>query len=356
LGVKAVYERSGVQIETKASLYKDSLVIEGIGDTDEHYADIYSIGVNGKLSEVTKVPFHPLPLALFTASMEVNATYGGISMSFTNPGKGDLAFVLLVDPLGNDVWEPLQTFYSKADIGKFTTKDMIVQEYKLAGYIRDIWGNQSDKMYKNVTPLLDFVIPKNKFLNAKLPGDSWYQTNPLCVLESVWDGNEYWPDHWESFISSSDAPLPQHFTIDLGLRVTLSRFKLFARDMRSAQGSSEVYHPYFPRTFEIWGSTNPPADGSFDNWTCLGRWTLFKPSGYDKSGQPGVLTEEDINYYYQGQVYDMEESSEFPNPFMEITHLRFKTLQTIGSYGTNVTTASIMFSEITLYGSIIGNN
>jgi hypothetical protein len=358
LGVKAVYERNGTEIETSASLYLDSLVIEGIGDTGEHSADIYSVGRNGKLSDPVKIPFHPLPLAIFTAGMDMKATFGGIKMSFTNPAKDDLAFVILVDSLGTGAWEPLQTFYSKAASGKFNSGDMSVKEYKLAGYIRDRWNNQSEMIYKDLTPLQDEVIPKNKFRNAKLPGDSWRASQDreeLLGLQNIWDGNEYWPDHWEGWMGSNEAPLPQHFTIDLGLRVSLSRFKLFPRDMSSVQGTSEFYHPYFPRIFEIWGSTNPPADGSFDNWVCLGRWTLFKPSGYTASGELQGVTQEDINYYCQNQVYDMEDmedNDEF-DPFMEITHLRFRTIHTIGSFGTTVTTASVMFNEITLYGNII---
>jgi hypothetical protein len=356
LGVKAVYERNGIQVETKASLYLDSLVIEGIGDVGEHYADIYSVGRNGKLSDPIKIPFHPLPLAISTADMDIKATFGGIKLSFANPAQDDLAFVILEDKLGNGTWEPLQTFYSKAPSGKLASKDLDVREYKLAGYIRDHWNNRSDTIFRVLTPLKDGVIPKNKFRNAKLPGDTWEASQGVAhnAIEMLWDGNEYWPDHWDVWIGSNQAPLPQHFTIDLGLKVNLSRFKLFPRDMSSIQGTSEFYHPYFPRVFEIWGSTNPPADGSFDNWTCLGRWTLFKPSGYTANGEIQGVTQEDINYFCQDQIYnmeDMEDSDEF-NPFMEITHLRFRTIHTVGSFGTTMTTSSVMFAEITLYGNV----
>jgi hypothetical protein len=354
LGIKAVYERNGIEIETSVSLYLDSLVIEGIGDINEHYADIYSVGRNGKLSDPVKIPFHPLPLAIFIADMDMQPAFGGFKMPFTNPEKEDLAFIILVDMLGNGTWEHLQTFYTKAASGKFSSKDLEDKEYKLAGFIRDRWNNYSDTIYRVLTPLPDKPLPKDKFRNAKLPGDSWQhptEWGDAYLLENAWDGYEHWPDHWEVFGSVTQAPLPQHFTISLGLKTSISRFRLFARDMRIEMGSTEVYHPSFPRVFEVWGTDSPPADGSFDNWSRLGKWTLFKPSGYDKNGQPGTLTQEDVNYFYLEQLYELEESDEFPDAFREITHLRFRTIDTVGSYGTTMVSGSVIIAEITLYGN-----
>ncbi|MDR3246880.1 MAG: DUF4959 domain-containing protein, partial [Prevotellaceae bacterium] len=60
LGVKAVYERNGEICETKASLYTDSLTMEGFGDTQTYDVSLYSVGRNGNLSDPIEIQITPL--------------------------------------------------------------------------------------------------------------------------------------------------------------------------------------------------------------------------------------------------------------------------------------------------------
>jgi hypothetical protein len=201
------------------------------------------------------------------------------------------------------------------------------------------------------------LIDKSKFRNAKLPTDSWEPQDDrydVYGLENIWDGIEYQTKRWEAFMSKATAPMPQWFTIDLGQTVRLNNFRLFPRNCEEWAGWQDIYSPLFPRSFEVWGSNNPNADGSFDeSWTLLGRWELKKSNGFDGGENPGPITEEDAGYFCGGQVYEFEANAEFPNAYMEITHLRFKTLNTGRTLDGTEPGNSILLAEITLYGEVV---
>jgi hypothetical protein len=349
--VKAVYERNGEICETKASVYQDSLVIAGYGDTNPHEVLIYSVGRNEKESEPVKRTITPLTPPILLASAELKETFGGINMIFANPAKADLAFILLIDTLGGR-WAPLQTFYSKAEAGRFARREMKAKETKVAVYIRDRWNNCSDTIVKLLTPMLEEKIPKDKFENAMLPGDYYIPAEDawsVYGLQNLFDDVELRPGsgaYAYHFATGYAAPFPEHFTISLGRRVTLSRFKIFPR-----LSIQQAYIGPNPRTFEIWGTTNPPADGSFDNWTLLGRWEVFKPSGYNPDGTVGTITQEDINYFNAGQDFEMDEIN-FPDASMEITYLRFRTLTTFATHDSKAPSGQLVISEITWYGLV----
>jgi hypothetical protein len=352
LGVKAVYERNTGEIcESKASLYIDSLLVEGYGRTGTYTVQIYSVGVNGKLSSPVSTEINPLPPAVATSAIDLAPSFGGVSVSFSNHSGENLALVLLIDTAGQDFWTPLQTFYTKADTGIFFRRGLESKEQKFGVYIRDRWNNKSDIVVRNLTPIEEMLIPKDRFTNQALPGDSYSAAEGNesgYGLQRMWDGT--YNSRQGIFANAHTSPMPQHFTINLGYRVSISRFKIYQRPGGDEYASSS------PRTFELWGSDNPPTDGSWDNWHLLGEWEAFKPSGYAADGSVGTITAEDKTYAtIDGIDCELSVSEKVPDPFRTVTHLRFKTLSTFNTHGTASTTGQIIICEMTFWGQIKDN-
>ncbi|MDR2038056.1 MAG: DUF4959 domain-containing protein [Bacteroidales bacterium] len=346
-GVKVVYERGGEMCETKASLYVDSLVVEGFGDTRSRTVDLYSIGWNNKTSEPVSISITPLTPPVMSAAKEIEAAFGGVGISFSNHSRANLALVLLADTTEMDMWHPLQIFYTKADTGIFYRRGMEAKEQKFAMYVRDRWNNKSDTLIRYLTPLMEELLPKDGWVNQKLPGDTWeYVEGPQYAIEGVWD-DITGKRNSNMFASKHDAPIPQHFTISLGYTASVNRMKVYQRPGDEYSGSS-------PRTFELWGSDDPPANGSWDNWYLLGKFEAFKPSGYEEDGSVGTITQEDKDYcVVDGMDYDLVASDEVPEPYMPVTHLRFRTTATFSTYGTDVEIGNFTLSELTFWGQII---
>ncbi|MDR3245310.1 MAG: hypothetical protein LBT50_02630, partial [Prevotellaceae bacterium] len=124
----------------------------------------------------------------------------------------------------------------------------------------------------STAPIIEeIMIPVDRFRNAALPGDYYTAYNGSFPLEKAWDrsGGLY------ATAILSPPLAPQHFTIDIGRTVIINRFKMYPRS-----GNSELYRDAGPRLVEVWGSMDPPSDGSWDNWYKLGGWEQLKPSGY----------------------------------------------------------------------------
>jgi hypothetical protein len=346
LGVKAVYTRNGEICETKASLFVDSLTVEGFGDTQVREIKLYSVGRNEKLSEPLTVQITPLTPAVSAVLKDIDSGFGGVIVSLSsNVSNANLALVLLIDTTETGIWAPLQTFYTQAGAMKFSRRGLDNKEQKFALYIRDRWNNKSDTLVKLLTPIEEIKISKTTWVHANFPGDTYApaENQNNYRLDRIWEGTEAYTGPF--FASQFSAPMPQHFTINLGQKVVLSRFKMWPR-------SNEMYAGSSPRTFEVWGAENPPSNDSFDDWHLLGQWNQLKPSGYGEGTTVGPITSEDQTYFRGGGDYELVPNDLVPDPYIPITHLRFRITSTFTTYGSEATQGQVIIGELTFWGQL----
>jgi hypothetical protein len=330
LGVKAVYERNGEICETKASLYTDSLTMEGFRDTQTYEVNLYSVGRNGKLSDPEKVSITPLTPAVLATEIGLEPAFGGLRLAVSNnPSRAALTIMLLIDTAKNGKWELLHTFYTMADHTSFVRRGLDAKEQKFGVVIRDRWNNRSDTVSGIVTPYEEVRLPdEGIWTNAKLPTDTWepiegnYSAFPL---ENLWIGPETSsPPNNMIWVSSGTSPIPQHFTISLGYKASISRMQLWPR-----LTADDLYANGSPREIELYGSDDPPKDGSWDNWHLLGKWQPHKPSGYGDGRYVGTITAEDADYFHFNQEYELEVTDEITDPYRVVSFIRFKTVSSV---------------------------
>lgn len=169
------------------------------------------------------------------------------------------------------------------------------------------------------------ALDKTKFAILKLPGDTWENNVAVRSLEKIWDGLTTGAAN--SFNGKVGVAFPQHFTIDLGVTSALSRMMYWPK---AVSGDS---YTTTPKYFEIWGSNNPDADGSWGNWTKLLDAEYIKPSGLPGSEH----TTEDRNYSLAGIEY------RFPEGTQPYRYIRFNTLELWSGNNVNI-------YEITFFG------
>lgn len=147
------------------------------------------------------------------------------------------------------------------------------------------------------------LISSSTFKPYVLPTDAttaWGWTLPM-----LWDNNTAEGSGFHTF----DVAMPAHFSIDLGVVTSLHEIKIWQRQLT-------LYDAGNLRNFEIWGSTEPAADGSFTGWTKLGVFESIKPSG-----QATGYTTADANYAKAGESFVFAES--IPN----VRYIRFKVFK-----------------------------
>ena len=327
--VKAIYEiQPGVFREAKSSIYTDTLSIVGYGDTLSHEVKLYSVGKNEKLSRPVVIHVHPLepPVKSVFRDLSLLASFGGVKVLFKNSTQANLALVLMMDSTGLGDWAPVSTFYTKALAGSFSARGYDSTERKFCVFVRDRWSNKSDTLKKQLKPLYEIVIPKDKFKTVHLPTDTWVPAESF-FLEKIFNGKP----GWDGFASSNASKIPQWFTIDMGRKVMLSRMKEYQFN------SDHLYRGSALKAFEIWGSNAPDADGGWTQWQLLGSFKSFKPSGLPM----GQLSDIDINYAsFLGEDFDFE------NVIPAVRYIRLKSLESYSSAG------QVTISELTFWGQI----
>ncbi|GAP72277.1 hypothetical protein SAMD00024442_29_6 [Candidatus Symbiothrix dinenymphae] len=197
----------------------------------------------------------------------------------------------------------------------------------------------------------ELPLTKSSWANAALPGDSWLGAGGATgdwSFEKLWDGLEAPSNANRSYASAGASPIPQHFTIDLGYKASLSRMQLWPNNSST---NADRYQWMSPREFELWGSNNPDPDGGWVNWVKLGEWTVHKPSGYELDGSVGTVTADDEDYFRYHQVYDIVPSAATPNAADPVRYIRFKTINNFATYITPAANDYVAIAEMSLWGA-----
>lgn len=335
--VKATYElKPGETSEVKASIFKDSLYINGFGDTSPREIKIYSVGKNEKESAPITVNLTPMdpPVQSVFEDITMEPAFGGVRVRYQNPLKANLAMMLLYDSSGNGTWREVKANYTALPEGTFSIRGFSATPKKFAVFVRDRWNNYSDTLVQTVTPLFEEFIPKDTWKPLYLPNDH-YQHVEFFDITRVYNG-EYRRQVYEGiFATRHTSPIPQWFTLDLGKKVVFSR-------MKEWQYFESPYAGASVKSFEIWGSNDPAPDGSWESWTKLGTFESFKPSGLPY----GTVNDVDRAY-----ALDEGEDFEFPETADQAyRYIRFKTLSTYASSGP---TGQVVINEISFWGKIV---
>ena len=331
LYVKAVYTlASGRVMEVKASYYGNTLKVEGFGDTEEHEVKLYAVTRSEIESAPVSVKVKPLenPIWGVFRSIKAQADFGGLRFTAKNTAKADLAIEILTeDSKGKLVPTSKNIYTSIVDIDQaIRGYDPIARKFAIT--IRDRWLNYSDTLYTTLTPLYEAVIPKSGYKAVTLPSD--VALNTSTSIAGMWDGDTNgWP---RVLMTSSGVLTPQWVTFDIGKLSSLSRIVMW--DYPEYLNGRTYYYGGNLLDFEVWGTDNPPSDGSFTNWTKLGTFKSIKPSG----SAYGVNTAEDNTTGAAGLNYT------FDPGIPKVRYIRIKSLKNWQG------TTFMAIGEIQLYG------
>jgi hypothetical protein len=332
--VKAEYTYNGKKKVVRESIYRDNLIIEGLGSTEPVSVDIYVVDHSENLSTPETVSFTPeAPLidAIFN-SLQLTADFGGVLISWTNETLTEIGITVFIeDTLG--VMREQDTHFSKEKDGLIAFRGFEPVETRFAVGITDKWGNNSDRKEEVVTPLYETLLDKTLFATANLPGDnqSIYNNQPY---RAWFDGST--TSLWVSDILDYSWTYPMYVSIDFGVNARLSRFTLWGQP-------GFYYGNYGFRIFEVWGAdqlkTGVPdsywTDGDWKNdWVKLNDYEVKRPSG---NTEPTTnATGEDLEAAQAGWEFIVP--LETPN----CRYVRF-VVHTIWSAGTGLCMAEVSF-------------
>lgn len=310
--------------EAKVSRYGNSITVDGFNNKGEYPISLYTVNSEEVKSDplVVKVNVDTPAFRIVYKDLLMQEDFGGVSASFTNPTKANIAIAIIVRNK-NGEFTPTETFYTASDSGRFSARGFDTTKRVFGIYVRDQFNNYSDTLFKTMSPFEEQMLDKGKFQPYVLPTDmpsaySW-------VVSNIWDNNLGTGYH-----SPEPVPLPGHITFDLGVTAKLSRFRLWQREgLYYAWGN--------PARWAMYGSTNPDPGGSFNGWTQLLLCNSRKPSGSPQ----GTNTEEDINYIKAGEEFN------FPITNPPVRYIRMEFYESWSS------SPRIHFMEVTFWGTVL---
>lgn len=330
--VQASYEiRPGVGREKKATYYTNQLVLDGFGDTGIYEVTLRAVSRDGQTSEPVTLEVHPEtpPIKKVYESLTLDEDFGGVRIGMENEVEADVVLHLVaIDSLGN--WVPVETYYTSQESGMFFARGFEPEKTDFGVFVRDQWQNYSDTLIRTLTPLFEEELDKSKFAEVRLPTDTWqkrYASSP--GVPGIWNGNRAQSGQSHNFQSILPSAIPQWFTFDLGVVAKLSRMQYWMKHGLFSEGNAKV--------IEIWGSTDPDPDGSWESWTLMATFESFKPSGFPL----GQNSPEDVAHAAAGDDFI------FPPEAPPTRYIRFKTLETWGPSAQNV-----WVNEISLFGAV----
>lgn len=162
------------------------------------------------------------------------------------------------------------------------------------------------------------MVPKDSWKIYPLPGD-FYQHDPKYPVTNVWDGNTT-TDGNIFLVQGSDSAItkPNWFTVDMGLKVSFKRVALYQRPH-----GATPFQGYWPKTFAIWGSNNPGADGGWDNWHMLGTFTYTSSAFSEVFHFPDNPDNNDAYQYFRFELLQNYGSSGYQYQLTELTFWGF---------------------------------
>lgn len=339
LYVKAVFtDNRGIDREVKVSSVMKSLLVKGFGETGDYNVELYAVDRLDNQSESVDVTISPLepPVNLIFPTLEGQVDYGGITVKYNNELGAEVSLNVAVFDPQTKQFEYRESFFTSQKSGSYSFRGFNSVKTRFGVYVEDRWGNLSDTLHLEVTPIPDEYLDKSNFSIFKISGDQGfgeYGFSPSQMWNNVWDSQ------WDCG-STASASLPHYLTIDLGVNVKLSRMKLYQR------GGLEYYKHGNPKYFKIYGTKDvqelPEYDWANPNkgWTLLRECHSFKPSGLPV----GQVSAEDEEYQIKGEefVFDVEN-------LVEIRYVRFEFIENWGGIPYTV------IGELSFWGEIADN-
>lgn len=336
LYVKAEFEiRPGKKMEMISTFYNTNITLDGFSSTDERDVKLYAVSRTEVASTPVIVKVKPLtpPIEKTLASLTFEADFGGITTHFINEDSSNITIgVLTKDERGAII--PADMFYTSQKSGMFSSRGFDDKERWFGLYVRDRWGNISDTVGKLVTPFAEQQLDKKLFKAYKLPTDAvFFGNQPMSNLwNNVIAGGSSSSSTW--LRTANGSGIPHWYSFDLGVTAKLSRFNFIPRGATDEQAL--LYSAGDPHQFEVWGSTAPSADGSFNSWVKLMDCETVKPSGLPI----GTNSNDDILKAIAGHEF------KFPLDAPPVRYIRIKMLQTWGN------SDYFWMAEMTIFGQL----
>jgi hypothetical protein len=287
LFVEATFQDDDKSISAKASSYNNFIELEGFSEAKEYKVILHSVSRGMNKSEPLEVAVNPEtpPYQSVYNALDIAAATGGFNVSITNTAEAELVYIIEKFDRELNEWTDLETFYRKDAEVQLKIRDQVGENLLYRMKIRDKFLHYSDYKEFTITPAIEQEMDYSLFAEVNLANDPLLFTitaGNYQPHEYLWNQKLFITDQATNgggWIGTAMSGYTSYWmSWDLGKQAQLSRIVIFQRGV-SGTGSISPYTSHNIKDFEIWGSNNPSADGSWDSWERIMVETIVKPAG-----------------------------------------------------------------------------
>ena len=364
LGAKVVYSLTtdGELMERWTSAEKDTIVLEGYGDTETRFVTVYTVHKNGNVSEGVAALIKPLtpPIFLIRETMKAAATFGGVQITWDNPLRKDMGVGLYAEDSITHEMVLFDKYFSNGIDGKITFRHFEPEEQNFRIEMFDRWQNYAQPLETTLTPLEEVDIESMDERNIPIwtlfddgrvsaavsalrflyrcdihddpydPAFAHYSFANACDWENRGTASIWFPginatrEWYVPGAGNGMLPYPLYVTMDMGREAVYSRvwYLPFAR--------TPNFSGDLPVEFDIWGTNNPKTieevecpygiypKGSreanqayWSSWEFTNGTDAWKNDGWVKFASCKYLLSDGTNRWYDGLVLSPEDLAQY---------------------------------------------
>ncbi len=345
LYVQALYGLpNGTNGVTKTSVFSNSMLVKGFGKTKKQTIQLISVDRSQNKSKPVSVEIEPLDSPIYGVldSLKVQEAFGGFKLSWPNFYKEDIVMGVLKKSETTGEFSYIDNFYSSEALAQKSVRGLDSTKATFGIFVRDTYGNYTDTLVMNLKPYFEEEIPKSGFVGLKLSSRYAVEAYGGGLPSKMWDGITNVDNNLYYLKLSAAGQVGQIilpiFTLDMGVKAKLSRFRLWQR-------VNYLFALHNPRLFEWYGTNDATVAANAEdlNWQSNPAWVKLmsgeskRPSGLAAGA---ALTTEDTAYAKEGEEF------EFPLDAPAVRYLRFKLISTWSG------SSNLHINELTFWGQI----
>ena len=293
-------DNKGQKAEVRTSAFNNRIIIRGFGDTSAKTIDIFTVDRANNRSIPVSFTAEPLtPVVEEVAkTISIQPTWGGVAVEWFNETEVAIVLDIYAENEQGEL-EVAEVLYSENLEQSFTLRGRESTPQKFKVVVKDRYENQSVEVFpvtsdQTLTPLQEDLLDKSKFVQITLDNDDTWDAWGSS-FSRLYNDN-YNAEDWAH--TQGNKPRPSILTIDLGVEVELSRFRVYQR------GGNWGFRHANPKTYTLYGSlTFPGNDGNLDDWIKIRDCESIKPSGLPV----GTLSNEDRQAILNGDEFEIDE-------------------------------------------------
>ncbi|GHV64823.1 hypothetical protein FACS1894199_03990 [Bacteroidia bacterium] len=330
---------SGQKQDIKVSSFSNALTVKGFARSQEYKLQLVTVDRSQNESTPVEVTIHPDDAFIFDLinSLEYEIARGGFKVKWENALQEE-ARVTFLKKNQAGVYELIETFYTSEKNAQRAIRGQEAVPTTFAVFARDTYNNYTDTLEFQLEPLYEQRIDNKNFIEMpKSPALDLFPGWGSTTLDVVWDdvlvagavaGEVY-------YIRPTEG-INAYFTMDLGVKVKLSRFRMWGR-------SDYYFRLHNPYDFYLMGTNDlavaqNPASTDADWGGPLINCISHRPSGL---GSDEPATGEDLSYAQAGEEF------EFTGDEPAVRYIRFRVRRTWG--GSN----GLHVAELRFWGELI---